>query len=68
VVDTEDVENWQQGSNVLKAGAPEALKKAEAEGNLLDGRKMERWDVVATETIKVFGKMSRVAGEERMVE
>jgi hypothetical protein len=68
VVDNEDVEKWQQGSNVLKAGAPEALKKAEAEGNLLNGGKMERWGVVATETIKVFGKMSSVAGEDRMVE
>jgi hypothetical protein len=68
VVDDDNVEDWQQGSNVLKAGAPEAVKKAEAEGNLLDGGKMERWGVVATETMKVFGKMSRVAGENRRVE
>jgi len=70
LADSELVENSQQGSRVLKAGALETQEKARAKGEMViaDGERMERWGVVAAETVKVFGKLSRVAGADQMAE
>lgn len=66
--ENELIENSQQGSNVLKAGALWTQVKARAKGEMVEGGKMEKWGVVAAETVKVFGKMSKVAGADQMVE
>jgi len=62
----EAVESGEQGSKVLRAGAQGAQAKAEERAKesaeVVDDRKLERWSVVAAETAKAFGKMTKVAG------
>jgi hypothetical protein len=62
--------NRQQGSRVLKAGAVETQENARARGEMVmaDGERMERWGVVAAETVRAFGKLSKVAGADQMAE
>lgn len=62
--DDETTENSEQGSKVLRAGVEGAQAKARADGGGVDDRKMERWGVVAAESVKALGKMSKVAGAE----
>jgi hypothetical protein len=63
-VDNELVqENSQQGGRVLRAGAMETQEKARVKGEMVvEGERMERWGVVAAETVRAFGKLSKVAG------
>jgi hypothetical protein len=35
---------------------------------MADGERMERWGVVAAETVRAFGKLSKVAGADQMAE
>lgn len=58
----------QQGSSVLRLGAQEAQAKARAKGEGMDAKEVESWGVVAEETVKAFGKMSRVLASGEMVE
>ncbi|ERF70284.1 hypothetical protein EPUS_06325 [Endocarpon pusillum Z07020] len=60
----ETTENSEQGCRVLKAGVEGAQAKARVAGGVVDDRKMERWGVVAAESVRAFGKMSKVAGAE----
>ncbi len=60
----ETVENGEQGSKVLRAGVEGAQAKARVEGEGVEEGKMERWGVVAAESVKAFGKISKVAGAE----
>ncbi len=60
----ETVENGELGSKVLRAGKEGAEAKVRGEGNGVEGRTVERWGVVAAESVKAFGKISKVAGAE----
>lgn len=65
----EPVENGQRGSAVLRLGAQEAqARTAREKGESVNAGKTERWAVVAAETVKAFGKISKVAGLDRMVD
>lgn len=61
--DTEAIENSEQGGKVLKIGAQDIQLKAREKGENVDEKKAERWAVVAAETVKAFGKMSKVVDE-----
>jgi hypothetical protein len=64
-----EIENPLVGRNVLGAGAQEAQAKARTRGEFTDrAMQTEKWGAVAKETVKAFGKMSRVAERSTVVE
>lgn len=68
LADEESMEDSKQGSDVLKLGAQEAQAKARTRGETAESRKTESWAVVAAESVKAFGKMTKVVGGDEMEE
>lgn len=68
VAHDEAIENADQGAKVLQVGVEGAQARAGVDGDGGDGgaeeRKMERWGVVAAESVKAFAKMGKFAGAE----
>lgn len=62
------IQNSDSGSAVLKLGQQEMQARARERGEFVAGRKTEKWAVVAAETVKAFGRISRVAEVDDMVD
>ncbi len=66
VAHDETVENGEQGRKVLRAGVEGALARArgDGDGGGVEEGIVERWGVVAAESVRAFAKISKVAGAE----